>query len=805
MAPTRLSPKLIAGIVIALFVGIALYLRIYLPYDNVFSGDLVKLTSVDSYYHLRLIENLTRNFPHFLAFDPYTYFPHGASVGWTPFFDWFLGGIIMVLSLGSPSQHLMDVVAAYFPAVLGALTVIPAYFIGKALFNRWAGLVAAGLIALLPGEFLGRSTLGFADHHVVETLFTTVFFLFFILAIKAARQEQLSIDHIRHREWAAIKKPLIYSLLAGFFLGIYLLSWVGGLLFVLIVTVYFVIQFIIDHLRNESTDYLGITAIITLLVASIISIPLMPHTWFSSLFLPSMLIAILVPVVLTGISKVMSSRKIRPVYYPLSLVGLGVVGLAVFYVIEPGLFRSMMRMFRYFNPGVTALTISEVKPILFPAGHFSLAGVWGNFTTASFLSLIAIGILIYLAVKRGNAAKNLLLVWSLTVLAATLGQRRFAYYLAVNVALLTGYISILLYVAVRFVIDLSRSQSTDYMSWQTLDLANFDSLVKGSVEPPAKSSKKKGKKKSRKKPEPAPKTSSQRITITSWALVIILLVFVPNIKPAIITAETGYSAPSDAWYKSLLWLKENSPEPMGSPEAYYELYQRPPYGENFAYPASAYGVMAWWDYGHLITQISHRIPISNPFQQGASSAARFFTALDESAANQLMDKLGAKYVVIDNKTTDIASSFPDVAIWSGKDPNDFFEAYYIPRQILNNWMVFYYPEYYRTLASRLYTFEGQAVTPKSTTVISYEEIKAEDGTTYKEMTNLQKFDTYEEAENYISSQPSGNYRIVGTDPAVSPVPLEELAHYKLSYSTTTYLATSTTGATAGVKIFEYVK
>jgi oligosaccharyl transferase (archaeosortase A-associated) len=801
MTPAKLSPGLIAGIVVAFFVGIALYLRIYLPYDSVFSGGWVKLTSVDSYYHLRLIENLTRNFPHFLAFDPYTYFPHGASVGWTPFFDWFLGGIIMILSLGSPSQHLMDVIAAYFPAVLGAITVIPVYFIGKALFNRWAGVVAAGLIALLPGEFLGRSTLGFADHHVAETLFTTIFFLFFILAIQTAKQKQLSIDRIRHREWAAIKTPLIYSLLAGIFLGIYLLSWVGGLLFVLIISIYFVIQFIIDHLKSADTDYLGIAGTLTLLLALIISLPLMPHTWFSSLFLPSMLIAILIPVVLTVISKVMSSRKIRRAYYPLSLVGLGLVGLAAFYVIDPGLFKSMTGMFRFFNPNVTSLTINEVKPILFPAGSFSLAAVWTNFTTASFLSLIAIGILIYLAVKRGDAAKTLLLVWSLLVLGATLGQRRFAYYLAVNAALLTGYLAVFLFIVIRYLIDYFRSKSTDYMTWQTLELANFDNLIKGSGELPSKPQKKK----TRRKREPRLKVTARQVNIALWVIIVILLVFVPNIGPAINAAEAGYSAPSDAWLQSLSWLKENSPEPMGNPEAYYELYERPSYGENYTYPATAYGVMAWWDYGHLITQISHRIPVSNPFQQGAKNAANFFTALDESTANQLMDELGAKYVVIDDKAINIITLLPSMATWSGKEKSEFFEAFYVPKEGSGDWGVFYYPDYYRTMASRLYTFEGKAVTPKSTIVISYQENKAGDGTTYKVMTTLKKFHTYQDAEDYIAGQESGNYRIVGTDPALSPVPLEELAHYKLSYSATTKLASSQTGATTGVKIFEYVK
>ena len=38
MSQDRFSLKLFAGIIVALFVGVALYLRIVLPYDQVFSG-----------------------------------------------------------------------------------------------------------------------------------------------------------------------------------------------------------------------------------------------------------------------------------------------------------------------------------------------------------------------------------------------------------------------------------------------------------------------------------------------------------------------------------------------------------------------------------------------------------------------------------------------------------------------------------------------------------------------------------------------------------------------------------------------
>jgi len=56
-----------------------------------------------------------------------------------------------------------------------------------------------------------------------------------------------------------------------------------------------------------------------------------------------------------------------------------------------------------------------------------------------------------------------------------------------------------------------------------------------------------------------------------------------------------------------------------------------------------------------------------------------------------------------------------------------------------------------------------------------------EGDQYKEISSTQSFATYEEAEAYLESQNSPNCIIVGTDPFISPVPLEELEHYKLTY------------------------
>jgi len=193
----KIHPGLLIGILIAAFFGISLFFRIYLPYGKIFVDDWIKMSSIDVYFYMRLVDNLVYNFPHLTQFDPYLIYPGGGGVGSLSFFHQLQAGFIWIIGLGSPTQHTVDVVGAYFPTVLAALTIIPVYFIGKTLFNKWAGLLAAGLIAILPGEFMGRSILGGGDNPIAETLFTTTALAFLILAIKTAGQRQLSFKSIR--------------------------------------------------------------------------------------------------------------------------------------------------------------------------------------------------------------------------------------------------------------------------------------------------------------------------------------------------------------------------------------------------------------------------------------------------------------------------------------------------------------------------------------------------------------------------------------------------------------------------------
>ena len=92
---------------------------------------------------MRTLHTLLANYPERLFYNPMTNYPYGSYIHFGPLFDQMMAIISLTLGLGNPSPHLVDTVGAYFPAVLGALTVIPVYYIGKYLGGHKTGILAA--------------------------------------------------------------------------------------------------------------------------------------------------------------------------------------------------------------------------------------------------------------------------------------------------------------------------------------------------------------------------------------------------------------------------------------------------------------------------------------------------------------------------------------------------------------------------------------------------------------------------------------------------------------------------------------
>jgi len=537
-------------------------------------------------------------------------------------------------------------------------------------------------------------------------------------------------------------------------------------MFIFVIFAYLVVQFIVDHLRRKSNDYLCIIGTPVFLIAFLMLIPVLGGSSRDTIYRVSLSIAVVAPIVLGIVSRFMAGKTLKPIYYPVTLLGLLAIGLVALRVIDPSLFRYIFYQFSVFTPGGASLTILEVQPL-------TAQIAWGNFTTSFFISFIAFAMLIYLVVKEKSANITLFLVWSIIMLMAALGQRRFGYYYAVNAALLTGY-----------------------FSWKILDIVGLRKLLakpKEVVETVRKFKKREKKSREKSKPKTFMQPRGVWIRVIVVGVVIFFAVFFPNISHVERLGRQPNYIMNEGWYSSCQWLKDNSPEPFDDPDFYYELY--PPRSE-FRYPETAYGVMSWWDYGYFIMQVGHRIPNANPTQSGATRAGQFFTAQNQSSINDFADEFGSKYVMIDNAMA--TGKFYAMVEWAGGSVADFYEIYYQQAQdgsLMSG--ILYYPAYYKTAVARLYNFDGEAVVPTESLVISYEEAEY-GGEKYKEIIGGQSFASYEEAEAYVASQTSGNYRIVGTGPFDSPVPLEALTSYERVHS-----SGDTTSQTT-VKIFKYL-
>jgi dolichyl-diphosphooligosaccharide--protein glycosyltransferase len=369
--------------------------------------------------------------------------------------------------------------------------------------------------------------------------------------------------------------------------------------------------------------------------------------------------------------------------------------------------------------------------------------------------------------------------------AATMGQIRFSAYLTINFAQLSGYLLIRVLDWLPGILKSSGIKSAGG------DLKNLNKMSG------AKGVKRRQKSKNYGFYKPV-------LIILSVVIVVTAGIY-PNVEKTMNGAKLE-SGVSKAWYDAYIWMKTNTPDPFQDADFFNAVYAEAPEGQKYHYPESAYGVMNWWSYGHWITGIAHRIPVSNPHQAGAVSAAKYFTEQDETKANQMMDDLGTRYVTID---LDMATPFYDnymtrkfavIPIWADKPLGEFCEIYFQKIDGVLRPVTLYYPEYYNCMSTRLYNFSGERVNPvNSTTVVSYS-INAGK----KMIQSMQTFRTYEEGKAFLDKQSSPNYRLAGISPFSSPVPLERLKHYKEVYRSDSNPVKSGEKIMPFLRIFEYI-
>ena len=421
---------------------VALYLRIILPYANSIHAGSIIISDFDPYYHLRIGEFTIQHFPNVLAFDPYVDYPNGFWIGWPPLYDFLASAYAMAAMALFHVDYQVGV--ATFPAVLGALAILPVYYITKLVFDWKAGIVAAALLTVLPANLL-RSMVGNLNHHVAaEVLFPALLLLFFMLALRG----HLTFHKVRSRAFdGEDKRTLLYAGLAGVFVTALLLTWLGGFLFLGIIGAFAVVQFSIYHWKRVRSDNLTIVAATMLLVSLVTILPVSLTSHFGttidtlhlSLFQPLLLALLLVIFVLFGLLA-HYTRHMRRAVYPLAICTLLVAGGVGFYLLRPDLAATLFSGYGFFTQSGVLQTIAEAQPLFSGQGGFQLNTVASYFQVLLFVALIGLVILGYRVYKKQDEAALLLLVWSIFAFAITVIQTRFTFLLSANVAILSGFV-----------------------------------------------------------------------------------------------------------------------------------------------------------------------------------------------------------------------------------------------------------------------------------------------------------------------------------------------------------------------------
>jgi len=748
------SGSTVSVVLLVVAIIAALGIRVGWPFSTVLVDGSVWFREMDGWYHMRLVDNLLANFPHTTQFDPFSFYPHGIEPPFHPLTGWLIALGAMIAGGGTASPATVDFVGALYPAVMGTLTLIPAFFIARRLAGPVGSAATVIVLATMPGEFLSRSLFGFTDHHMTEAFFSTATLLFLLLATEAASEKPVMLSHGMAPPVQVSPRTVVYSVFAGLSLGLYLIGWRGGLMLLAIMLAYAVVRSIVDYARRIDSSDVAFICLVAVAIGGAMVSPLISTHWTPALYVAALLAAGFAPIGLAVLSWLGRSRGWSTKRFIAALCGAALLCLVAVGVASPMVLGYAYRALDFVVPTGASLTITEMHPLFLPSGQFSARIAWTNFVTILPASLVSLVVLWHARRTERDPRMTLFIVWSLFMLAAVLFQRRFGYYYAINAAILTGILCASIwrseYIQVRVQSLWRRTRTTAAAGSKSARRA----------------------------------LRAEQSDRRAAAMVVLLLAgcfVVAFLAPCVSMSRNFATEPglmTSGWYQTLQWVKQNTPDPLEG-DSYYRLYAAPPRGSDFEYPDQAYSVMAWWDYGHWITRASHRIPVANPFQQGVQAAAEYLLSNSEEEGLELLRARDSRYVITDVRTATLA--FHGVVAWAGKQRSDYFEVYsqHTSASGLET-IVLYYPEYFRSMLVRLQSFSGESYLPDTYRVIRYEDSGGLPGAE-RLIVELKRFSTYEEAQAYVAGVGSDHVRLVSSDQFQSCVPLEEMTRYHLVF------------------------
>lgn len=775
--------------ILALF---TLWVRV-LPLLSLNTDILNIVGSDDPLYNLRQIELVMNNYPHYGWFEAMTLFPTGQVIPWGPMFTWICTTACMIA--GAATRPEIIAAALWVPPILAALMVPLVFLLVRKILDWKMGLFGAFLISVVGGQYFFRSLAGYLDHHIAEVFFSTLFVLVYIIALLHVREQPIDL-----KKWESIKYPLLYSVFAGiaYILGFYTMPTM--ILFAFVVAIFTVIMVLVDFHQRRSSLYLVFLNTVVFGLASLSSLAIGIQSSSFGLYTYSLghpisyVLVIAGTIILYYLSIYLKGKS--SFFFLGVVIAVGILGIIGMAIIQPALYRAFiggLTVFFGLNP--YAITVQEARP-------WTLAEAWETFNFGLFLMIGGLLVILYKIRKEIHPDLIFVLIWSVYIIIAAFRQIRYEYYLAVNIAVLGA-------ICAGFALE---------WTWPDIKAMGRKAVTKepDEKEPElekkkseAASKKKTGKKKTKKSPPSLP-PQKPGANYSKIILLGVILAFV------LIFAYTSFSYDYDMasrkgirmnqdWRESLEWMNSNTPE---TGVDYLTIYDK----KSFSYPSEAYGVMSWWDYGHMITYIAKRIPNANPFQAGVSGkegAAAFFVTESEDYTNAISEAKGVRYVITDIEMD--TGKFWAMAQWfnssAGRDPYE--KTLLIPEDSGSTTygsVTFYTQRYFETTISRLHNFDGSMATPSIAYYVEYTDTVAE--SPFPVVIAARQVEVSQAramADQYNSQAKPGYHADVVTNVIFSPLDtVPAMKHYRLVHESPTNVFSQSPPDVKYVKVFEYV-
>jgi dolichyl-diphosphooligosaccharide--protein glycosyltransferase len=659
----------------------------------------------DGWYTLRQIEVMVHHFPQYNWFDPMTAYPTGKFIDWGPLYP--LIAALFCLIGGATSQAAIVSAAGWVSPIMAALMVPVVYCVGKTIWNRQAGIVAAGLVAVISYHYFFLSSYGLISHHIAEVLFTTIFLLLYLSAIVYSRTHGLD-----WRDPSTVSVPILLAALAGLCWFFALLASPTAILMLVVIGISTLAQCILDHGAGRSSGDLLIANGIFLSLSAVLLVLFGFHATGISItrYSPGLvyihLALIAETVVLFLLSRGLYGRKLP---YLLSLVVLGVAGCAGILAYPPFTGMGQQAFELVFGSMQFSVGVVETQPLTLPLA-------WDYFGLSILLTAGGFLVLGYSILKKPKAEWIFLLIWSVVVLLLTIKFQRFDYYSTVNIVLLSAICI------------------TEPFRWQDAGVKAKISSFVSRIDPTPPATSGAGDPQGRLSGAPERSGKKKRIprsrddryatgTLKVLCLALVLLLTVVLVGVSVYRdLDQGLRTPdhelSPDWIESLIWLGNATP---ATGVDYFGEYP----SSGYVYPDGSYGILATWDAGHWITFFAHRIPITNPFQDnlaGSNGADAFFLEQNESQADAILEGLGGRYVIVDS--TLAVDKFTNLIPWASDstDISPYITWFMVPEpgNTKNLDKVHRFNDgYFQTVVSRLYNFDGSLTTPANAEYIRY--------------------------------------------------------------------------------------